>query len=115
MRALIFCFVFVQGVSAYVESCPEAARILQDLNGRVPLEVEYSKKEPFFVNFSVNLDSVYITHKGIKVYELSRVKGEERNIFRLIVVLHFLDGSTKEFISKHFQVQSKKHQKQIVG
>lgn len=104
----------IQGVSAYVERCPEAARILQDLNGRVPLEVEYSKKEPFFVNFSVNLDSVYITHKGIKVYELSRVKGEERNIFRLIVVLHFLDGSTKEFISKHFQVQSKKHQKQIL-
>lgn len=96
---------------AYVERCPEAARILQDMNGRVPLDVEYGKKEPFFVNFNVNLDSVYISHKGIKVYELSRVKGEERNIFRLIVVLHFMDGTTKEFTSKNFQVQSKKNPK----
>lgn len=104
------CF-FAQGVCAYVERCPEAARILQDLNGRVPLEIVYTKKEPFFLNFSVNLDSVYMSHKGIKVYELSRVKGEERNIFRLIVVLHFLDGTTKEFTSKRFQVQSKKNPK----
>ena len=94
-----------------MERCPEAARILQDSNGRVPLELEYSKKEPYFMNFSVDLDSVYMTHKGIKVYELSRVKGEERNIFRLIVVLHFVDGTTKEFTSKHFQVQSKKNTK----
>lgn len=101
----------IQGVCAYVERCPEAARILQDLNGRVPLEIVYTKKEPFFLNFSVNLDSVYMSHKGIKVYELSRVKGEERNIFRLIVVLHFLDGTTKEFTSKRFQVQSKKNPK----
>ena len=98
-----------------MERCPEAARILQDLNGRVPLELEYSKKEPYYLSFSVNLDSVYVTHKGIKVYELSRVKGEERNIFRLIVVLHFLDGTTKEFTSKHFQVQSKKNTKLIQG
>ena len=98
-----------------MERCPEAARILQDLNGRVPLEVEYSKKEPFFTNFSVNLDSVYLSHKGIKVYELSRVKGEERNVFRLVVVLHFLDGTTTEFTSKQFQVQSKKNQKLSLG
>lgn len=103
----------IQGVCAFVERCPEAARILQDLNGRVELEpVVYSRKEPFAANFSVNLDSVYSSQKGIKVYELSRVKGEERNIFRLVVVLHFVDGTTKEFTSKHFQVQSKKSPKQ---
>lgn len=101
----------IQGICAYVERCPEAARILQDLNGRVPLDVVYSKKDPFEPHFSVNLDSVYMSHKGIKVYELSRVKGEERNIFRLIVVLHFPDGTTKEFTSKQFQVQSKKNPK----
>lgn len=94
-----------------MERCPEAARILQDLNGRVPVDVTFSKKDPFQPFFSVNLDSVYVSHKGIKVYELSRVKGEERNIFRLIVVLHFLDGTKKEFTSKNFQVQSKKNQK----
>lgn len=101
----------IQGICAYVERCPEAARILQDLNGRVPIDVTFSKKDPFQPIFLVNLDSVYVSHKGIKVYELSRVKGEERNIFRLIVVLHFLDGTTKEFTSKNFQVQSKKNQK----
>ena len=97
-----------------MERCPEAARILQDMNGRVALELVYSRKELFMVNFSVNLDSVY-KKDGIKVYELSRVKGEERNIFRVIVVLHFVDGTTKEFISKSFQVQSKKNQKQEQG
>ena len=101
---------------AYVERCPEAARILQDLNGRVTLDPPvYSRKEAFLAYFSVNLDSVYSSHKGIKVYELSRVKGEERNIFRLIVELHFVDGTTKEFTSKSFQVQSKKTQKQGQG
>lgn len=98
-----------------MERCPEAARILQDLNGRVPIDVTFSKKDPFQPIFLVNLDSVYVSHKGIKVYELSRVKGEERNIFRLIVVLHFLDGTTKEFTSKNFQVQSKKNQKSGQG
>lgn len=99
-----------------MERCPEAARILQDLNGRVALEpVVYSRKEPFLAHFSVNLDSVYFSQKGIKVYELSRVKGEERNIFRLVVELHFMDGTTKEFTSKSFQVQSKKNQKQGQG
>lgn len=106
-----FRFLPIQGVSAYVERCPEAARVLQDLNGRVGLELVYNKKETFAATFSVNLDSVY-SHQGIKVYELSRVKGEERNIFRLVVVLHFGDGTTKEFTSKHFQVQSRKKQGQ---
>lgn len=99
-----------------MERCPEAARILQDLNGRVELEpVTYTTKESFALNFSVNLDSVYASQRGIKVYELSRVKGEERNIFRLVVVLHFVDGTTKEFTSKHFQVQSRKTPKQGQG
>lgn len=120
---MLACFILyscsfdsLQGVCAFVERCPQAARILQDLNGRVELEpVVYSRKEPFAANFSVNLDSVYSSQKGIKVYELSRVKGEERNIFRLVVVLHFVDGTTKEFTSKHFQVQSKKSPKQGQG
>ncbi|PFX23603.1 uncharacterized protein LOC111332759 [Stylophora pistillata] len=101
----------IQDVRAYVERCPEAARILQDMNGRVSLNLVYSKKDLFVANFAVNLDSVY-SNNGIKVYELSRVKGEERNIFRVIVVLHFADGTTKEFISKSFQVQSRKNAKQ---
>lgn len=101
----------IQDVRAYVERCPEAARILQDTNGRVSLDLVYSKRDLFVANFAVNLDSVY-SNNGIKVYELSRVKGEERNIFRVVVVLHFADGTTKEFISKNFQVQSKKVTKQ---
>lgn len=109
-------FFSLKGVCAYVERCPEAARILQDLNGRVSLDpVVYSKKELCSTIFSVNLDSVYSSHKGIKVYELSRVKGEERNIFRLIVELHFVDGTTREFTSKSFQVQSKKTPKHGQG
>ena len=105
----------LQGVLTFVERCPEAARILQDTNGRVPLEVVYSRKEPAVINFSINLDSVYISHKGVKVYELSRVKGHERNIFRLIVVVLFVDGTTKEYTSKNFQVQSKKTTKASQG
>ena len=97
-----------------MERCPEAARILQDTNGRVSLDLVYSKRDLFVANFAVNLDSVYSSN-GIKVYELSRVKGEERNIFRVVVVLHFADGTTKEFISKNFQVQSKKVTKQEPG
>lgn len=53
------------------------------------------------VNFVVNFDLVYFNN-GIKVYEFLCVKGEERNIFCVVVVLYFVDGMMKEFISKNF-------------
>jgi hypothetical protein len=59
------------------------------------------------VKFSVDLDSVYETPQGGKVYELSRVKGEERNIFNVVVVFVFLNGITKEYTTRRFRVKSK--------
>ena len=90
-----------------MERAPEAARILQDSTGRVPLNIIWKKNTENQVHFSVDLDSVYETSAGTKVYELSRVKGEERNIFQLVLNFLFLNGVSKEFITKRFRVKSK--------
>ena len=97
-----------QALYVYVERVPSAARFLQDNTGRVPLQVIWGTREQNRIKFSVDLDSVYETSKGTKVYELSRVKGEERNMFRVVVVLVFVDGNSKEFVSKSFQVRSRR-------
>lgn len=97
-----------QALCIYVERVPSAARFLQDTTGRVPLQVIWGTRDPNRIKFSVDLDSVYETSQGTKVYELSRVKGVERNIFRVVVVMVFVDGNTKEFVSKSFQVRSRR-------
>ena len=97
-------------MNVFVERCPEAARLIPDTTGRVPLTVIWGKREENQISFSVDLDSVYETESGVKVYGLSRVKGEERNIFRVVVSLLFTDGTSEEFTSNSFQVKSKKKQ-----
>ena len=51
----------------------------------------------------MNLDDA-----GSEVYKLSKVKGEERNLFRIGVKLLFKDtNKSKTFYSDSFQVKSK--------
>jgi hypothetical protein len=51
----------------------------------------------------VNLDDA-----GSEVYKLSKVKGEERNLFRIGVKLLFKDtNKSKTFYSDAFQIKSK--------
>ena len=97
-----------QCLNVFVERCPGAARLLSDTVGRVPLPVIWEKRETNRLKFSVHLDSVYTTEDGKKVYELSRVKGEERNLFRLVVILLYDNGTSEDFFMEPFQVKSKK-------
>ncbi|XP_048583347.1 uncharacterized protein LOC116609536 isoform X2 [Nematostella vectensis] len=97
----------LQALHVYVERIPEAARILQDTTGRVPLAVILGETQGLKASFSVDLDSVYETSRGTKVYELSRVKGDERNVFRLVLSFVLLNGVAKDYVTKAFRVKSK--------
>ncbi|XP_028407014.1 uncharacterized protein LOC114529408 [Dendronephthya gigantea] len=97
------------GMDVFVERMPEAAALCGDMNGRIPLEVNY---EDYFKNqqlFSVDLDSVYNTPDGTPVYKLATVDAERRNLFNLIVFLKFIDGTESgPFMSKPFLLRSRK-------
>ena len=92
-------FIF-QTKSAFVERSPDAAHILKDNVGQVPLKILPDESEHWI---KVNLDDA-----GSEVYKLSKVKGEERNLFRIGVKLVFKDtNKSKNFYSDSFQVKSK--------
>ena len=57
--------------------------------------------------FSVDLDSVFDGPNG-KVYDLAKVETTKRNLFQLVVVLGFIDGTcSQEFLSPIFPLRSK--------
>lgn len=93
-------FLTFQAKAAYVERSPDAAHILKDSVGRVPLKILPGENSSWM---KVNLDDA-----GSEVYKLSKVKGEERNLFRIVVELLFKDTNTRKvFYSDTFQVKSK--------
>ncbi|XP_046864271.1 uncharacterized protein LOC124458263 [Xenia sp. Carnegie-2017] len=97
------------GMNVFVQRMPEAAALCGDVNGRIPLEVNH---EDYFQNqqhYSVDLDSVYTTPGGNPVYKLATVNAEKRNLFQLVVILKFIDGSDSEtFFSEPFLIRSRK-------
>ena len=84
----------------FVERSPDAAHILKDNVGQVPLKILPDESDHWV---KINLDDA-----GSEVYKLSKVKGEERNLFRIGVKLLFKDtNKSKTFYSDSFQVKSK--------
>ena len=68
--------------------------------GQVPLKILPDESDHWV---KVNLDDA-----GSEVYKLSKVKGEERNLFRIGLKLLFKDTKkSKAFYSDSFQVKSK--------
>lgn len=89
-----------QAKSAFVERSPDAAHIIKDNVGQVLLNIMTDKNDHWI---KVNLDDA-----GSEVYKLSKVKGEERNLFRVGLKLLFKDANNwRTFYSDSFQVKSK--------
>ncbi|CAH3021668.1 unnamed protein product [Porites evermanni] len=100
-------------IKVWVFREPAAAKLHQDKNGHVELEVIHRKHDVDKYYFSVNLDSVY-DGPFAPVYQLARVEMEKRNAFQLLVELSFHNGveeETQQFYSKPFTMRSKPRRK----
>ena len=58
-------------------------------------------------HYCLNLDSVYLTENGMKVYELEKNKGEVRNNWVLFIAVELIDQTTKEFVYGPFRLKTK--------
>lgn len=58
-------------------------------------------------HYIVDLDSVYHTGKGKKVYALNKNKGEDRNNWILFITVELIDQATMEFHFGPFLVKTK--------
>ena len=65
--------------------------------------------------FSVDLDSVYKTSAGDKVYWLDKVEVDKRNIWQLIISVELIDGTMKEVNSRGFRIRTKPRESQSSG
>ena len=74
--------------------------------GKVELDVKVCTKL-YETYFSVDLDSVYMTESGQLIYELDKVDVEERNIWQLVIIIHFIDNSHQTFETKPFRLRTK--------
>lgn len=97
------------GIEAFVQRVPEAATLCGDFNGKVPLTVTHEAHFQNQQTFSFDLDSVYNSPNGTPVYKLATVDAERRNLFIVIVLLKFIDGTKSQpFVSKPFLIRSRK-------
>ncbi|CAH3131642.1 unnamed protein product [Porites lobata] len=99
----------ILGIKVWVFREPSAAKLHQDQNGPVELQVIHGRHDIEKYYFSVNLDSVY-DGPFAPVYQLAKVEMDKRNIFQLLVELSFhngLDEETQQFYSKPFMMRSR--------
>lgn len=55
----------------------------------------------------MDLDSVYKNDKGELIYWLDKVEVNVRNMWNLVIVLEFNDGSLRHFQSRSFRLRTK--------
>ncbi|PFX23602.1 hypothetical protein AWC38_SpisGene11838 [Stylophora pistillata] len=97
----------IKSITVIVQRTPEAAARVNDTVGPVELKVIYKEYGIHSVNFSFDLDSAYKNSNGDLVYELARVEMDLRNVWQLIVTVHLIDGSQRNFTWKGFRIRTK--------